>query len=71
MPLDRLVLVVVAALAGLAAVGALAGLLTGLILAGWVVWPALAAFAFTAYVVLRIVAERLGSADDPYDNVDN
>ncbi|MEM8741393.1 MAG: hypothetical protein AAGE13_07835 [Pseudomonadota bacterium] len=72
MPVDRLVLIAVAAAALIAAVAVFAGLLAGMILAGWVLWPALALFLFAAYVILRIVFERLTNReDDRYENIEH
>ncbi|QYX55666.1 hypothetical protein K1T73_11260 [Roseovarius sp. SCSIO 43702] len=71
MPLDRIVLIIVCVTA---AAGATVWLATLLIAAielpfGWVV---LIPAALVGYVVFRVIAERVGNAEeDHYDNMDH
>ncbi|MEM9050267.1 MAG: hypothetical protein AAGC92_16305 [Pseudomonadota bacterium] len=72
MPLDRIVLVAVAAAALIAALALFAGLVFGALIAGWALWPALALFLFAAYILLRIVLERLTNReDDRYEDIEH
>ena len=71
MPLDKLVLIIVIVLAAAGATVWLAGLIAAAINFpfGWlVVIPA----ALIGYVVFRVIAERVGNAEeDHYDNMEN
>lgn len=70
MPLDKLVLMIVAVMAAVAVTAWLAGLA----IAAWQVpfaWIALIPASVAGYVVWRVVADRLGSAeDDHYDHIE-
>ena len=72
MPLDRLVLIAVAMLAVAGAIAVLAATLLGAL----AFWPTgvlmLVPIAFVAYVIWRVVAERVGNPSDRrYDRIEH
>lgn len=70
MPLDKLILILVAVLA---AAGATVWVAATLISAGTLPfgWALLIPLALAAYVVWRVIAERIGDAeDDHYDRIE-
>lgn len=72
MPLDRLVLIAVL----IVAAGGAAAVVAATFIGALAFWPAgvliLVPFAFVAYVIWRVVSERLGDpADRSYDNIEH
>ncbi len=71
MPLDKLVLIIVIVLAAAGATVWLAGLIAAAINFPFG-WLGLIPAALVGYIVFRVIAERIGNAEeDHYDNMEN
>ncbi|MBB5516622.1 O-antigen ligase [Rubricella aquisinus] len=71
MKLDTFVLIVVAVAAALMACLYIIGLMIGFAMAGPVMLFVLVPVGIAAYVIARVITERLNEAkDDPYDDVE-